>query len=151
MQSCAPGNLKTLKKTFFFPVKLDDKDVNDSDNELSDTEEWVEDDDLDDSENAEDDDLDDSEDAYDLNDGMAAESQGDYFNRDSLEINVDDGNDNEDPDDEGDNEDHDPDLEEQEDDQEELGPDVVSPNTDESGDDVFETDASLRQQQGRRD
>ena len=98
--------------------KLDDKDVNDSDNELSDTEEWVEDDDLDDSENTEDNDLDDSEDTYDLNDGMAAESQGDHFNRDSLEIDVDDGNDNEDPDDKSDNEDHNPDHEEQEDDQE---------------------------------
>ena len=58
--------------------KLDNENVNDSDKKLSDNVEWVEDDDLEE-----------SEDAYDLNDGMAAELQGDYFNRDLLEVNVD--------------------------------------------------------------
>ena len=43
--------------------KLDDEDVNNLNNELSDNEEWVEDDGLEE-----------SEDDYDLNDGMAPES-----------------------------------------------------------------------------
>ena len=49
--------------------------------------EWVEDDDLPESE----DDLKQSKDNYDINDAMAPDGKGDHFNKDLLKANVDEG------------------------------------------------------------
>jgi hypothetical protein len=112
--------------------KFEDEDVNDSDNNLSDNEEWVEDDNLPESK----DNLKQSEDEYDLNDGMAPDEQSDHFNQDSLNADVDEGNNEDASKLEFEESDHQSlDDNSQNEDQEDLGPNIVESDIEEDDDD----------------